>query len=109
MEGYHRFLDWIFFGKDGVITSNDPLEQEKRLKYLDLVASAVILQNAVDISLAVQTLSASGYRINQRLLSTLSPYVTRKIKRYGDYVVDLEKIPQPLSGAISLPIDISET
>ncbi len=109
VEGYHRFLDWIFFGKDGVITSNDPLEQEKRLKYLDLVASAVILQNAVDISLAVQTLSASGYRINQRLLSTLSPYVTRKIKRYGDYVVDLEKIPQPLSGAISLPIDISET
>ncbi|MEP0873743.1 transposase [Trichocoleus desertorum AS-A10] len=33
-----------------MITENDPEEQEKRLKYLDVVACAVILQNAVDIS-----------------------------------------------------------
>jgi len=32
-------LDWLFFGKDGIITENDP-EKEKRVKYLDLVASA---------------------------------------------------------------------
>ncbi|WP_200816799.1 Tn3 family transposase [Planktothrix sp. PCC 11201] len=36
-----------------MITENDPSEQEKRVKYLDLVASAVILQNAVDIYLVV--------------------------------------------------------
>ncbi len=54
VEDYHRFLDWLFFGKDGVITENDPVEQEKRLKYLDLVASAVILQNTFDMSLAIQ-------------------------------------------------------
>ncbi len=41
--------DWLFFGKDGVITDNNPVEQEKRLKYLDLVASAVILsQDIID-------------------------------------------------------------
>ncbi len=42
--------DWLFFGKDGVITDNDPVEQEKRLKYLlDLVASAVIFsQDIID-------------------------------------------------------------
>ena len=45
------------FGKDGVITENDPVEQEKRLKYLDLVASAVILQNTVDMTRVIQTLS----------------------------------------------------
>ena len=109
VEGYHHFLDWVFFGKQGVITDNDPKEQEKRLKYLDLVASAVILQNAVDMSYVVQTLSAEGIRVDQALLATLSPYINRHLKRYGDYVVDLQTVPQPLEGAMLLPIEISET
>lgn len=107
VEGYHRFLDWLFFGKDGIITENDPEEQEKRVKYLDLVASAVILQNTFDISLAIQALSAEGHPIDQKALATLSPYLTRHLKRYGDYVVDLHNISQPLEGAIHLPIEIS--
>ena len=109
VESYHHFLDWLFFGKDGVITENDPVEQEKRLKYLDLVASAVILQNTVDMTRAVQTMSTEGFQINRRMLATLSPYVTRNLKRYGDYVVDLKNIPQPFEGAINLPIDVFET
>ena len=39
---------WIFFGKEEIITENDPEQQEKRVKYLHLVASAVILHNAVE-------------------------------------------------------------
>ncbi len=109
VEGYHRFLDWLFIGKDGIVTENDPIEQEKRVKYLDLVASAVILQNAFDMSKAIQGLSLEGYSINQKEVATLSPYITRHIKRYGDYVVDLHNIPQPLEGAILLPIEISES
>ncbi len=109
VEGYHRFLDWLFFGKQGVITENDPEEQEKRLKYLDLVGSAVILQNTVDISFAVQALSAEGYKINRPLLATLSPYLTRHLKRYGDFVIDLQTVPQPLEGAMTLPEEIMET
>ncbi|MCP6760080.1 MAG: Tn3 family transposase, partial [Fischerella sp. CENA71] len=103
VEMYHAFLDWVFFGKEGAITENDPIEQEKRLKYLDLVASAVILQNTVDMSLAIQTLAAQGEVIHQRHVAALSPYVNRHIKRYGDYVVNLRNIPQPLEVAISLP------
>ena len=102
VEGYNHFLDWLFFGKDGIITENDPEEQEKRLKYLDLVASAVILQNTIDLSLAVQELSASGYQINQNQLAILSPYMTSHIKRYGDYVVDWHNLPNPWEQAISL-------
>lgn len=109
VENYHGFLDWLFFGKDGVIAENDPSEQEKRVKYLDLVASAVILQNAVDISLVVQQLSAQGYKINRELLASLSPYLTRHIKRYGDYVVDWKNVPQPWEQAIPLPVDTAET
>jgi hypothetical protein len=91
----------VFFGKQGMITENDPIEQEKRLKYLDLVASAVILQNTVDMSLAIQTLMSQGEVIPMRYLAALSPYITRHIKRYGDYVVNLHNIPQPLEAAIN--------
>ena len=96
----------MFFGKDGVITENDPIEQEKRLKYLDLVASAVILQNTVDMSLTIQTLTAPWYPVNHRFVASLSPYLTRHIKRYGDYVVNLQNIPQPFETAIHLPPSI---
>lgn len=108
VESYHHFLDWLFFGKDGVITDNDPVEQEKRLKYLDLVASAVILQNTVDMTGVICSLSAEGFKINRRMLATMSPYTNRNLKRYGDYVVDLKNIPQPFEGAINLPVEIFE-
>jgi hypothetical protein len=94
VEGYNHFLDWIFFGKEGIITENDPEQQEKRVKYLDLVASAVILHNAVDLSVVIQ----------QLMLATLSPYLTGHLKRYGDFAIDLQSIPAPLDGAIRLPI-----
>lgn len=77
------------------------------MSYLHLVASAVILQNTFDISLAIQSLDAEGHAIDQKALATLSPYLTRHLKRYRDYVVDLHNIPQPLEGAIHLPIEIS--
>jgi TnpA family transposase len=108
VEGYNGFLDWIFFGKEGIITENDPEEQEKRIKYLDLVASAVILHNAVDVSLVVQELSAEGMKIDRSLLATLSPYLTRHLRRYGEFVIDLQSIPSPLEEAISIQIDLDE-
>ena len=35
VESFHGFLDWLFFGKEGVITENDADAQEKQLKYLE--------------------------------------------------------------------------
>lgn len=109
VEGLNQFLSWLFFGKDGVITENDPEEQEKRLKYLDVVGCAVTLQNAVDLSWVVQTLSAEGYRLDREALAAISPYITRHVKRFGDYVLDLQNIPQPLETAIPLPREINES
>lgn len=51
---------WLFFGGDGVISENDPEEQEKRIKYNDLVANAVIFQNVVDITLILWSLMKEG-------------------------------------------------
>ncbi|MEM7760331.1 MAG: Tn3 family transposase [Cyanobacteria bacterium P01_A01_bin.40] len=89
----HGFSKWLFFGKDGLMTDNDPLEQEKRLKYLDLVANSIILQNAFDISLIIRSLRAERYKIKPRILATLSPDLTGHLKRYGDDVVDFDNLP----------------
>ena len=35
MEAYNGFSKWLFFGDEGVIKHNDPIEQEKRIKYND--------------------------------------------------------------------------
>lgn len=67
----------------------------------------MIFQNTVDISTAVRSLVEEGHQVDRELLSTLSPYLTRHLKRYGDYVVDLTTIPEPLDLAFGLPIEIA--
>ena len=57
----------------------------------------------------IRSLSAEGFKINRRMLATMSPYINRNLKRYGDYVVDLKNIPQPFEGAINLPAEIFES
>ncbi|PGV89606.1 Tn3 family transposase, partial [Bacillus cereus] len=96
VEAYNGFSKWLFFGGDGIITENDPVEQEKRIKYNDLVANAVIFQNVVDITMILWQLKREGYRFSQEDLVMLSPYMTKHIKRFGDYVIDLQNIPQPI-------------
>src|SRR3546814_18560323 len=48
LESYNGFAKFFSFGGD-VIDENDPDEQQKRLRYNDLIASAVLLQNTVDM------------------------------------------------------------
>lgn len=96
VEAYNGFSKWLFFGGDGIITENDPVEQEKRIKYNDLVANAVIFQNVVDITMILWQLKREGYRFSREDLVMLSPYMTKHIKRFGDYVIDLQNIPQPI-------------
>lgn len=96
VEAYNGFSKWFFFVGDGVISENDPEEQEKRIKYNDLVANAVIFQNVVDITLILWDLIKEGYNFSREDLVMLSPYLTRHIKRFGDYVIDLQNIPQSI-------------
>jgi hypothetical protein len=98
-EAYHGFAKWLFFGGDGVIADNDPEEQEKRIKYNDLVANAAILHTVVDLTAALHELAAEGHTIAQEDVATLSPYVTRALKRFGDYVLPARTLPGPLTFA----------
>ena len=95
-EAYHGFSKWLFFGGHGIIAHNDPIEQEKRIKYNDLVANAMILQNVVDMTQVLLQLKKEGYSVYAETLSILSPYLTGHIRRFGDYVLNMEKVPEPV-------------
>jgi len=101
VEDYHRFTGWLTFGGD-VIAHNDPVEQEKRIKYNDVVANALILQNVIDMTAVLRQLMREGYMVNRDTVSTLSPYLTEHVRRFGDYVLDLDVEPALLE--FELPI-----
>lgn len=92
IESYHAFTKWLDFGGE-VINENDPVEQQKRLRYLDLVAASVILQNTVDMTRALQEMYHSGEPVDVADVGFLSPY-GRNFKRFGDYRLDLKKPPE---------------
>jgi TnpA family transposase len=102
VEAYNGFSKWFQFGGEGIIANNDPEQMEKAIKYNDLVANAVIFQNTVDLTEVLSSLSEEGYEIKAEDVADLSPYITTHIKRFGDYVIDLEKPPRPFKEKLEL-------
>lgn len=94
IESYNGFAKWLSFGGD-VIGENDPDEQQKHLRYNDLVATAVILQNTVDMTRIAAELQREGWNVLAADLAFLSPYQTTPVKRFGEYVMNLSRPPEP--------------
>ena len=110
VEGYHSFSKWLRFGGE-VVAENDPDEQQKLIRYNDLLASAVILQNVIDMSRIIADLRQEGWTITEEDLAFLSPYVTPGVKRFGEYRLALDRelepsIQQMLSGRKSSPAKV---
>ena len=95
IESYNDFLDWVAFGGT-VIKSGDPTEQEKQLKYMNLVANAIMLHNIVDLTEVLKTMTAEGHTVTKDLVSRLSPYIRQHICRFGKYILDMEEKPEDL-------------
>lgn len=95
VESYNAFTEWVRFGGETIATG-DPMEQEKRVKYTDLVASAIMLQNVVDMSDALALLVGEGWTVTPGQVARLSPYGTTRVKRFGEYVLDMDEAPPPL-------------
>ena len=95
VESFHNFAKWINFGGE-VIQENDPEEQEKLIKYNNLIANSLIFQNVIDQTRIIKNLMLDGFEVKAEDLKILSPYLTAHIKRFGDYVVDLSESPPPL-------------
>ncbi|EMN5288403.1 MULTISPECIES: Tn3 family transposase [Pseudomonas] len=93
IESYNGFSKWLSFGGD-VIAENDPDEQQKRLRYNDMVASSVILQNTVDMMCILKKLARDGWRFTDEDVSFLSPYLTNNVKRFGEFNLKLNRPPE---------------
>ncbi len=89
VEAYNGLTDWIRFGSKRLVASNDPDEMEKSIKYNDLIANCIMLQNVIDITEICHQLRQEGYNVTKEDLSYISPYLTEHIKRFGEYVLDL--------------------
>lgn len=93
IESYNGFAKWLSFGGD-VIAVNEPDEQQKRLRYNDLVASALILQNTVDMMRTLNDLQHEGWQITENDVGFLSPYQVAHVKRFGEYSLKLKRKPE---------------
>ncbi|MBT2407263.1 MULTISPECIES: Tn3 family transposase [unclassified Streptomyces] len=85
VESFNRFSQWIGFGNRGIIADNDPVEQEKAMKFNALLTNAVIFHNALDIAEIVRQLLEEGWTIEPEDLAHISPYLTEHINRFGEY------------------------
>ena len=83
---------------------HDREEQEKYIKYNDLVANAVIFQNVVDMTYVLRDLIRERYPVQRAAVASISPYLTRKLKRFGEHAVNLNVTPTPLDGEMTLQL-----
>src|SRR5260370_37808881 len=104
-EEYHNLEDWITFAFRGIIFDNVYEEQEKRIKYTGIIANCIMLDNTIEISAALNTLAKEGCIPTIDELAALSPYITRQIKRFGNYELDLSAIPAPVTDDLTFELE----
>lgn len=105
VESFNSFTEWVTFGNPyTIVASNDPEEHEKSVKYTDIIANVIMLQNVIDMSDTILMLHDEGYTVTDQELSHLSPYIRSNINRFGQYVVNMDIAPINIHRAMKLPI-----
>jgi hypothetical protein len=73
------------------------------IKFNTLLANCAILHIALDMTGVVRDLQVEGHAVNVDDLATISPYITERIKRFGEYPLDgLDKPPQAFDPHLDL-------
>ena len=67
-----------------------------------MLANAVILQNTIDIGNTIKIMKDEGMEVCKQDIKNLSPYLTSHIKRFGEYIIDLDEKNEPI---INLDVD----
>jgi TnpA family transposase len=84
-EACNRFVQWLFFGEEGRIASNDRATQRKRITDNPLVTNCVILHNVYAQTRILHALIREGHVVEEDMLARLSPYLTAHVNRFGQY------------------------
>jgi Tn3 transposase DDE domain-containing protein len=105
VESFHRFATWFGFGaEEGVLAANDPVYQEKLIKFNQLVANRCLYSTAVDLTTVINQLVAGGWRIDPEDVATLSPLIISTIRRFGHWRLDLTPPEATGDGHLALPV-----
>ena len=96
VESYNSLSDWVRFASKYLVATNDPDEMEKSIKYNNLITNAIILQNIIDMTNICHELKKEGHTITKENLAGMSPYITNSTKRFGEYILDLNRKPANL-------------
>ena len=103
-EAFNKFVQWVCFGGDGVIAENVRDEQRKFIKYNHLVANLLTFRTLVTITKALRELLEQGHTADREALATLSPYQTEHINRFGNYVLNPNRTPEPLEQHLQIAL-----
>jgi hypothetical protein len=87
-EAFHGFAAHLMIG-GRLIGHNDPDYQERVVKFNELIANCAVYSTALDITDAANALAAEGHVVDPDDLATVSPLITRTIRRFGDWHLDL--------------------
>ncbi|HHX8417257.1 TPA: Tn3 family transposase [Legionella pneumophila] len=90
-EEFNNFIDWVAFGRDGVIEDNLLGNQKKIINYGRLVGNSVMLHVVANMTHAINELKVEGLDITPDMLNGLSPYHTGHINRFGVFYLSMNK------------------
>ncbi len=55
-----------------------------------------MLSNVADMTTALSDMAGDGHPVTPALVACLSPYTREHIRRFGQYVLDMGNLPDPL-------------
>lgn len=96
-EAFNGFAQWLSFGGEGVIATNNREEQRKIIKYNHLIANCLIFYNVFELSRILQELALAGYPLEPEAIAALSPYWTHHVNRFGVYDLNLDRCPPTIN------------
>lgn len=83
----------VFLHRLGEIRDRKPENQSYRASGLMLLTAAISLWNTVYMERAIEALKRKGLKLNEQLLSHLSPLGWEHINLTGDYIWKSNRIP----------------
>lgn len=101
MESFNNFCQWLSFGSD-VLADNHPDHQEILVKFNALLANSLIYSTTLDLTEVFNDLVAEGVDVAREDAATISPYITVKTRRFGDWTLNLAP-PPATTGRLNLP------
>ncbi len=107
-ERYNQFCEWIRFAAAGLMAENDPEEQQKLVRYTDIIANALMLQNVADLTEALEHLKQRGYPVQSEDVAHLSAYMTEHLQRFGEYTLRLRPLTPLFTEEGVLPKALSD-